>query len=394
MYVTAIIAAGGAGHRLGAGVPKQLLDVGGCSILSRSVDAFAAHPEVDDVIVALPPELVDAPPIAPGDGLSFRVVAGGSRRQDSVANAFRAINRGTDVVLVHDAARPFITGDLISKVIQAAAAHGAAIVAQPVSDTVKRVRRDQDLLAVVETIPRESVFLAQTPQAFRVDVLGDAIALGESGVDATDEAALAERAGHVVHIVEGTAENLKITTTDDLAEARRRFGNEPIRTTADRIGTGYDLHRLVEGRPLLLGGILIPAPLGAMGHSDADVVCHVATDAILGAASLGDIGRHFSDSDPQWKGASSVDLLGRAVTMVHTAGFRVVNLDVVVVLERPKIAPYLDSIRAQLARVLEVPVERVSVKGKTNEGVDAVGRGEAIAAHAVALLTVHHERER
>jgi 2-C-methyl-D-erythritol 4-phosphate cytidylyltransferase / 2-C-methyl-D-erythritol 2,4-cyclodiphosphate synthase len=394
MYVTAIIAAGGAGHRLGAGVPKQLLDLGGCSILSRSVDAFAAHPEVDDVIVALPPELVDAPPLAPGDGSSFRVVAGGSRRQDSVANAFRAINRGTDVVLVHDAARPFITRDLISKVIQAAAEHGAAIVAQPVSDTVKRVRRDLGSLAVVETIPRESVFLAQTPQAFRVDVLGDAIALGESGVDATDEAALAERAGHVVHIVEGTAKNVKITTTDDLAEARRRFRNEPIRTTADRVGTGYDLHRLVEGRPLLLGGILIPAPLGAIGHSDADVVCHVATDAILGAASLGDIGRHFSDSDPQWKGASSVDLLGRAVTMVHTAGFRVVNLDVVVVLERPKIAPYLDQIRAQLARVLEVPVDRVSVKGKTNEGVDAVGRGEAIAAHAVALLTVHHERER
>jgi 2-C-methyl-D-erythritol 4-phosphate cytidylyltransferase/2-C-methyl-D-erythritol 2,4-cyclodiphosphate synthase len=394
MYVTAIIAAGGAGHRLGAGVPKQLLEVGGCSILSRSVDAFAAHPEVDDVIVALPPELVDAPPLQPGDGSSFRVVAGGSRRQDSVANAFRAINRGTDVVLVHDAARPFITGDLISRVIQAAAEHGAAIVAQPVSDTVKRVRRDLRSLAVVETIPRELVFLAQTPQAFRVGVLGDAIALGESGVDATDEAALAERAGHVVHIVEGTAKNLKITTTDDLAEARRRFQNEPIRITADRVGTGYDLHRLVEGRPLLLGGILIPAPVGAIGHSDADVVCHVATDAILGAASLGDIGRHFSDSDPQWRGASSVDLLGRAVSMVHSAGFRVVNLDVVVVLERPKIAPYLDLIRAQLARVLEVPVERVSVKGKTNEGVDAVGRGEAIAAHAVALLTVHDEGER
>jgi 2-C-methyl-D-erythritol 4-phosphate cytidylyltransferase/2-C-methyl-D-erythritol 2,4-cyclodiphosphate synthase len=394
MYVTAIIAAGGVGHRLGAGVPKQLLDVGGCSILSRSVDAFAAHPEVDDVIVALPPELVDAPPLEPHDGFGFRVVAGGSRRQDSVANAFKAIHRGTDVVLIHDAARPFITGDLISKVIQAAAEHGAAIIAQPVSDTVKRVRRDQQLLAVVETIPRESVFLAQTPQAFRVAVLGEAIALGESGVDATDEAALAERAGHVVHIVEGTAKNLKITTTDDLAEARRRYRDEPIRMTADRVGTGYDLHRLVEGRPLLLGGILIPATLGAMGHSDADVVCHAATDAILGAASLGDIGRHFPDSDPQWKGASSVDLLGRAVTMVHTAGFRVVNLDVVVVLERPKIAPHLDLIRVQLARVLEVPVERVSVKGKTNEGVDAVGRGEAIAAHAVALLTVHHERER
>ncbi len=384
MHVTAIIAAGGAGHRLGAGVPKQLLDVGGVSILHRSVAAFASHPQVDDVIVALPPELASAPPLPLGDGLTYRAVAGGARRQDSVANAFRALREGTDVVLVHDAARPFVTGDLITKAIEAAVEHGAAIVARPVSDTVKRVRRDQSALAVVETIPRESIFLAQTPQAFRTEVLKKAIALGESGVDATDEAGLAERAGYAVHVVESTAENLKITTTEDLAEARRRV--EPVRVMAERIGTGYDLHRLVEGRPLLLGGVEIPSPRGATGHSDADVVCHAATDAILGAVSLGDIGRHFPDSDQRWKGASSVDLLRRCVAMVHSAGFKVVNLDVVVILERPKIAPYLDEIRRQLAAALEIPVERVSVKGKTNEGVDAVGRGEAIAAHAVALL--------
>lgn len=384
MYVTAIIAAGGVGHRLGAGVPKQLLEVGGMSILQRSVAAFAAHPEVDDVIVALPPELAAAPPLQLGEGLSYRAVAGGARRQDSVANAFRAMSQGTDVVLVHDAARPFVTSDLITRAIRAAAEHGAAIVAQPVSDTVKRVRRDQEPMAVVETIPRESIFLAQTPQAFRTEVLKEAIALGESGVQATDEAALAERAGYAVHIVASTAKNLKITTTDDLAEARRRF--ESPRIMSERIGTGYDLHRLVEGKPLLLGGVTIPSPRGATGHSDADVVCHAATDAILGAASLGDIGGHFPDTDQRWTGASSVDLLRRSVAMVHSAGFTVVNLDVVVILERPKIAPYLDEIRRQLAAVLEIAVERVSVKGKTNEGVDAVGRGEAIAAHAVALL--------
>ena len=161
---------------------------------------------------------------------------------------------------------------------------------------------------------------------------------------------------------------------------------------AERVGTGYDLHRLVEGRPLVLGGIEIPSPRGALGHSDADVVCHAATDAILGAASLGDIGGHFPDSDPRWKDASSLDLLRQAVAMVHKTGFRVVNLDVVVILETPKIAPHLLKIRTQLARVLEILVERVSVKGKTNEGVDAVGRGEAIAAHAVALLALHPER--
>jgi 2-C-methyl-D-erythritol 4-phosphate cytidylyltransferase / 2-C-methyl-D-erythritol 2,4-cyclodiphosphate synthase len=384
MHVTAIIAAGGAGHRLGAAVPKQLLEVGGMSILHRSVAAFASHPEVDEVIVALPPELAAAPPLQLGEGLSYRAVAGGARRQDSVANAFRAMSQGTEVVLVHDAARPFVTADLITRAIKAAAEHGAAIRAQPVSDTVKRVRRDQQPIAVVETIPRESVFLAQTPQAFRTEVLKEAIALGESGVQATDEAALAERAGYAVHIVESTAKNSKITTTDDLAEAKRRF--EPARLVAERIGTGYDLHRLVEGKPLLLGGVTIPSPRGATGHSDADVVCHAATDAILGAAALGDIGRHFPDTDQQWKGASSVDLLRRCVALVHSAGFRVVNLDVVVILERPKIAPYLDEIRQQLAAALEIPVDRVSVKGKTNEGVDAVGRGEAVASHAVVLL--------
>ncbi len=310
-----------------------------------------------------------------------------------MANAFKAIDPRTEVVLIHDAARPLVTSDLISRTIRAAAEHGAAIAAQPVRDTVKRVRRVQGAVEIVETIPREMIFLAQTPQGFRVEVLRDAIALGESGVDATDEAALAERAGHVVHIVEAPAKNLKITTAEDLAEARRRLMNEPRRIMAERVGTGYDLHRLVEGRPLVLGGIEIPAPRGALGHSDADVVCHAATDAILGAASLGDIGRHFPDTDERWKDASSIDLLRQAAAMVHAAGFRVVNLDVVVILEEPKIAPHVAQIRAGLARALEILVERVSVKGKTNEGVDAVGRGEAIAAHAVALLAQHPERE-
>ena len=388
MYVTAIIAAGGAGTRLGAGVPKQLLEVGGMSILQRSVAAFGEHPEVDDVIVALPRELADAPPIEPGEGWGFRVVAGGLRRQDSVANAFKAIRPETRVVLVHDAARPFVTGELISKAIAAAARHGAAIVAQAATDTVKRVRREDGAIAVVETIPRDSIFLAQTPQAFRVDVLEAAIVLGQSGVEATDEAALAERAGHTVHIVESSASNVKITTTDDLSEARRRVAPGPRSAPAARVGTAYDLHRLVEGRPLFLGGVEIPSTIGALGHSDADVVCHAVTDAILGAASLGDIGRHFPDTDQQWKGASSVDLLQRAVEMVHGAGFRVLNVDVVVILERPKIAPHVDNIRGRLAQVLRVAVDRVSVKGKTNEGVDAVGRGEAIAAHAAALLAL------
>jgi 2-C-methyl-D-erythritol 4-phosphate cytidylyltransferase/2-C-methyl-D-erythritol 2,4-cyclodiphosphate synthase len=240
----------------------------------------------------------------------------------------------------------------------------------------------------VGTIPRESIYLAQTPQAFRREVLARAIALGRAGADATDEAALAELAGYPVHIVEGDIENVKITTAADLERARQKKPGAAI----GRSGIGYDLHRLVEGRRLIIGGVEIAFDRGALGHSDADVACHAATDAVLGAACLGDIGGHFPDSDPRWKGASSIDLLRQAGRMVRDAGYDVVNLDVVVVLERPKIAPHLPRIREGLANALAIPVERVSVKGKTNEGVDAVGRGEAIAAHAVALIVTVRER--
>jgi 2-C-methyl-D-erythritol 4-phosphate cytidylyltransferase/2-C-methyl-D-erythritol 2,4-cyclodiphosphate synthase len=388
MHVTAIIAAAGAGRRLGGEVPKQLLDLSGRTILQRSLDAFVSHPRVNAVIVVLPAELLATPLLEAGERGRIIPVAGGARRQDSVANGFRHVPAATDIVLVHDAARPFVGPESISRVIDAAAQYGAAIVAQPVRDTVKRVQDDGGSLRVVETLPRDSIFLAQTPQAFRRSVLQAAIAAGESGIDATDEAALAEHAGYAVHVVEGPADNVKITVPEDLDAARRRMmaADDGVRPGGSRIGTAYDLHRLVEGRRLIIGGVDVASPRGALGHSDADVVCHVVTDAVLGAVGLGDIGRHFPDSDPAWKDASSVDLLRRAVAMVHGAGFRVVNVDVVVVLERPKIAPHVEQMRATLAEALEIQPERVSIKGKTNEGVDAVGRGEAIAAHAVALV--------
>ncbi len=386
MHVTAIIAAAGAGRRVGAEAPKQFLDLGGRPIVEWSVEAFAVHPRVQDVIVVLPADTRLSWPQGVEDGASIRVVRGGARRQDSVANALAAVREVSEIVLVHDAARPFVTADLISRSIDAAVEHGAAIVAQPVSDTVKRVSVGRAGPQVVETLPRESIFLAQTPQAFRTGVLREAVALGRSGVEATDEAALAEKAGRAVHIVLGTPGNVKITTAEDLDAARRRSTPDAGRLVHGRVGTGYDLHTLVAGRRLVLGGIDVPCERGAFGHSDGDVVCHAATDAILGAACLGDIGRHFPDTDPTWKDAHSLDLLRQAVALVHAAGFRVVNLDVVVVLEHPKIAPFLDRIRERLAAALEIESNRVSVKGKTNEGVDAVGRGEAIAAHAVTLV--------
>ena len=387
MHVTAIIAAAGSGRRLGAAKPKQLLDIGGGSMLQHSVRAFADHPRVSDIVLVLPKEqagfaFVAAEGRDPARLPPIRMVAGGERRQDSVANGFEAVDPRTDVVLIHDAARPFVSAGLIDRTIDAAAAHGAAIAALQSRDTVKRVDATG---AITGTIPRETIYLAQTPQGFRRDVLAQAIAAARSGVEATDEAALAERAGYRVHVVEGDPGNVKVTTADDLAAARARMATEkPART--GRAGTGYDLHRLVEGRPLVIGGVTIPFDKGPLGHSDGDVVCHAATDALLGAAGLGDIGRHFPDTDPRWKGADSVALLAAAVAMVRDAGHEVGNLDVTVVLERPKIKDHIDAMRARVAQACGVDVSRVSVKGKTNEGVDAIGRGDAIAAHAVALI--------
>jgi 2-C-methyl-D-erythritol 4-phosphate cytidylyltransferase/2-C-methyl-D-erythritol 2,4-cyclodiphosphate synthase len=385
MHVTAIIAAGGSGSRVGGPVPKQFLQLGVDTILQRSLAAFLDHPQVNDVIVAMPQQM-QMKGLVEGERLGkLRLVRGGARRQDSVANAFDAVELSSDVVLVHDAARPFVSAEVITRAIRAASELGAAIVALPVTDTVKQVTMEAGQRVIAGTIPRESIYLAQTPQAFRREILAEAVALGRGGAAATDEAALAELAGIPVHIVEGEVENVKITTASDLDRARARTP-----AIVGRSGLGYDLHRLVEGRPLIIGGVTIPFDKGALGHSDADVACHAATDAILGAASMGDIGSHFPDTDPKWKGASSIDLLRQAAVMVREAGFRIVNLDVAVILERPKIAPHVKAIREGLANAMAVPVDQVSVKGKTNEGVDAVGRGEAIAAHAVATLAARN----
>jgi 2-C-methyl-D-erythritol 4-phosphate cytidylyltransferase/2-C-methyl-D-erythritol 2,4-cyclodiphosphate synthase len=385
MRVTAIIAAGGTGRRLGSTAPKQLLDLGGQTILARSVAAFDTHPSISDIVVVVPPDFAGSG-IEAHIGQTTRkviVVAGGARRQDSVANAFAVVDPSAEIVLIHDAARPFVSGSIIDRTIEAAAAHGAAVAAVEASDTVKRVERHPHGALIVETIPRQSIFLAQTPQGFRREVLADAVALGRSGVEATDEASLAERAGHPVHVVAGEDVNVKITTAEDLAAARRRV---QALDAPGRVGIGYDLHRLVDGRPLILGGVTVPSPRGPEAHSDGDVVCHAATDALFGATNLGDIGRHFPDSDPKWKDASSIELLKQAAAMVDAQRFGVVNLDVTVVLESPKIKDHVDAMRAMVATALGIDASRVSIKGKTNEGVDAIGRGEAIAAHAVALL--------
>jgi len=382
----AIIVAAGRGDRLGAEKPKQFIELGGRTLLQRSVAAFDQHPAIAHLVVVLAPGLIaDGPSLAGNVTHPCTFAEGGARRQDSVANGMAAMPADVDVVLVHDAARPFIDTALIDRVIEGVSTHGAAVPAIPVSDTVKRM--DLARKTVAATIPRQEIWLAQTPQGFRRDVLTQAIAAGRGDTLATDEAMLAEQAGHSVAIVPGDEGNMKITTPADLAAARTR-----VQPSVSRVGTGYDLHRLAEGRPLVLAGVTLSPDRGPVSHSDGDVVCHALIDAMLGAAAAGDIGRHFPNTDPAWKDAAGLDLLEKAIGVLDGLGWTVSNVDVTVILEAPKLTPSVLDIRKNLARVLDLPVEAVSVKAKTNEGVDAVGRGEAIAAHAVAMVASASER--
>jgi 2-C-methyl-D-erythritol 4-phosphate cytidylyltransferase / 2-C-methyl-D-erythritol 2,4-cyclodiphosphate synthase len=385
--VAAIIPAGGQGSRIGGTLPKQFLDLGdGSVMLSRSIEAIASCGEVDEIVVALPPAAsLDWRPESPSVGVRVVVATGGARRQDSVRNALACVSPHADLIVVHDAARPFASADLFSRTIRAAREHGAAIAALPASDTVKQTEGGAGGRVISATLRRETIYLAQTPQAFRREILEAGFERG-GDVLATDDAALVERAGYPVYVVEGEAGNIKVTTPTDLDNARARVRAALPTPDLLRIGTGYDLHQLVEGRPLVLAGVRIPFDRGLKGHSDADIVCHAVTDAVLGAAALGDIGQLFPDTAAAWKDADSLVLLERAMTLVTAAGYRIVNADATIVAERPKLLPYVKQMRANLARVLGVSEEAVSVKGKTNEQLDATGRGEAMACHAIALL--------
>ena len=386
MHVAAIIAAGGRGERLGGDVPKPLRTIGGRTILERSIEPFDASDRIDEIVVVLAPELVAAPPAFLQKVVTpLQLVAGGRRRQDSVAAGLEAVTPTSDVVVVHDAARPFCTTTLIAETVDAADASGAAIAALSARDTVKEGRVSDGVGIVSSTLARERIYLAQTPQAFRLDILREAVALGRTGADVTDEATLAEQAGHLVRLVEGEPRNVKITTEVDLSLAREVAAASEGRALV-RVGLGYDLHRFVEGRRLVLGGVHIPGDRGLLGHSDADAVSHAVTDAVLGAASAGDIGQHFTDDDERWKDASSLDLLRQATALVGERGFVVGNVDVVVVAEWPRIRSYADEMGRRLADALKVAPGQVGLKGKTNEGLGEVGQGDAIAVHALALL--------
>ena len=375
--VAGIVAAGGSGVR--AGAAKQWLVLGGETVLRRAARALAACPAVDELVAVVPPgEEARGGAELEGLGKPGRAVAGGVARADSVRNGLAAAGESA-VVLVHDAARPFATADLVGRVAEAAARDGAALAALPVTDTVKRAAGEGGT-RVAETLDRRTLWLAQTPQGFRREVLLRAYeAAGAAASAATDECSLVEALGAPVTLVPGEPGNFKITGPADLERARAAL-EAPV-----ALGVGYDTHRFAAGRRLVLGGVEFEGD-GLLGHSDADVCAHAIGDAILGAAGLGDLGRHFPDTDPRWRGVSSLLLLREIARKAAERGWRVGNCDVTLAAKRPKVAPRAEEMRARLAEALGVSPAQVNVKATTGEGMGFVGREEGIAAHAVALL--------
>ncbi len=378
--VGAIVAAGGSGQR--AGLAKQWLELGGETVLRRSARLLADCPGVDELVLVVPAgEEARATAALAGLGKPGRAVAGGPARADSVRNGLAALP-DCEVVLVHDAARPFATPALVARVAEAAARDGAALAALPVTDTVKRAGRAApgEPARVAATLDRRELWLAQTPQGFRRELLLRAYAAaGAEASAATDECGLVERLGAPVTLVPGEPGNFKITSPEDVARARA-LTESPVAS-----GVAYDCHRFEPGRRLILGGVEFEGD-GLLGHSDADVCAHAIGDAILGAAGLGDLGRHFPDSDPRWKGVSSLRLLSEISALAAAAGWRLGNADVTLAARRPKIAPRAAEMRSRMAEALGVSPSQVNVKATTGEGMGFVGRGEGIAAHAVALL--------
>lgn len=387
MIVDVVVAAGGQGRRVGGPVAKQWLMLGEQTIFERTLAACAASSRVRGVVAVVPAADLESASVLASSAAGAKllgVVAGGVRRQDSVAAGLQAVPGDADVVLVHDAARPFVTDAIIGRVIDAAAREGAAIAAGRVHDTVKHVVHDGDTRWIDDTIPRDAVVLAQTPQGFRRDVIAALVPVMTSSVDVTDEASLAERLGHRVHVVDGHPDNVKITTEEDLVRARQALASSGAPAVSARIGIGYDSHRFADGRRLVIGGVHVPDARGLAGHSDGDAVCHAVTDAVLGAAGLGDVGGLFPDTDPAWKDADSLQLLRDAFGRVQAAGWQLGNLDLVVICHRPKIGRLAEGMRASLAGALASTPDRISVKGKTPEGTAALE--EALIVHAVALL--------
>ncbi|MGB3488474.1 MAG: bifunctional 2-C-methyl-D-erythritol 4-phosphate cytidylyltransferase/2-C-methyl-D-erythritol 2,4-cyclodiphosphate synthase [Xanthobacteraceae bacterium] len=378
-----IIVAAGRGLRAGPGGPKQYRTLGGRSVISRAMAAFCGHPQVAAVQPVVNPDDIAIFNQAVGNIRALAPVNGGATRQASVRAGLEAlVATAPDIVLIHDAARPFANDALIARAIEAATKTGAAVPVIPVTDTIKQVDTDGHVDATPE---RAKLRIAQTPQAFRYDVILEAHrrAAREGRDDFTDDAALAEWAGLTVATFEGDPANMKLTTPEDFAREEARLGAAlgDIRT-----GTGYDVHAFGDGDHLMLCGVRVPHNRGFLAHSDGDVGLHALVDAILGALADGDIGSHFPPSDPQWKGAASDKFLVYAMERVKARGGRVAHLEVTMICERPKIGPLRDTMRARIAEITGLPLSRVAVKATTSERLGFTGREEGIAATASATI--------
>lgn len=381
----ALVLAGGSGSRFGGETPKQYQSLAGKAVLRHAVDAFRTHPKVDFVRVVLRPgdqahydtsldDIAGEPGILPP-------VDGGETRQDSTRLGLQSLkDLNPDMVLIHDGARPFPNGDLISRTLTALKDHPGIIPALPISDTVKRAEGKENL--ITGTIDRSGLWRAQTPQAFRYR---DILAAHDKarGQEMTDDAMIAEHAGLAVALVMGHEDNIKITTQEDMTRADRILGHQQVTT---RVGTGFDVHAFCPGDHVVLGGVRIDHDFSLEGHSDADAALHALTDAVLGAIGDGDIGTHFPPSDPQWRDAASSAFLSHAARLVRDRGGDISNVDVTIICERPKILPHRDAMRTAIAAMLEIDETAVSIKATTTEGLGFTGRREGIAAQAIAAV--------
>lgn len=391
MSVAALIVAAGRGSRAGEGTPKQYRPLAGRTVLERTLGALLAHPGLDRIIVAIHPD-DRAHYEASLDTLDqsgrkrlLPPVLGGDTRQDSVRLGLEALAAAKpDIVLIHDAARPFIDSALIDRAIETAQQSNAAVPGIPVTDTIKVVDPDG---IVVSTPDRTSLRAVQTPQAFRFQTLlkahRDAAAAGLNAF--TDDGALAEWAGWPVRIFEGDPRNIKLTHAADFNEAERRL-KEKSMSYLTRLGTGFDVHAFTDGDHVWLGGIKVPHDRGVLAHSDGDVILHALTDAILGALADGDIGTHFPPSDPQWRGASSDRFLAHAVSLVRAKGGIVDHLDATLLCEKPRLGPHREAMRQRIAEIAGLRLDQVSLKATTTEKLGFTGRGEGIAAQAAATI--------
>lgn len=371
----AIIVAAGKGERAGGDVPKQFASLAGRPMLAHSYAALSAHPAIDDVIVVIAAGQEDVLRSAVGEA---RHVIGGATRRDSVLAGLAAVE-GADRVLIHDAARPFLSAAVIDRLLAALDDAPGAVPALPVADTIARAGSD-----LGDTIDRSNVVRVQTPQAFWLETLRAAQAAWPAGQEATDDAQVLRAHGGQVMTVEGDPMLEKVTHAADFAAAEARHAAAMISRSAG----GYDVHRLEAGEELWLGGVLIPHGKGLSGHSDADVALHAITDALLGTIAAGDIGSHFPPSDPQWKGAASDQFLAHAAALVAARGGVVDFVDLTIICEAPKIGPHRESIRMRIADILRLDASQVSVKATTTERLGFTGRGEGIAAQAVATVRV------